>query len=80
MPRLLWSLGRSPLDHLASRPANTVPLARRYARNKEGQVIPWAVIEEHVKASHPYEVSAAGGTVLLTVPVSRYSSPAPEPV
>jgi hypothetical protein len=32
------------------------PLAR-YARDKEGRAIPWGVIEEHIKASHPYEVS-----------------------
>lgn len=28
----------------------------RYARSKEGSVIPWSVLEEHIKASHPYEV------------------------
>ncbi|GAX73907.1 hypothetical protein CEUSTIGMA_g1357.t1 [Chlamydomonas eustigma] len=38
----------------------------RYARDKEGLVIPWSVIEEHIKASHPYEVMAL--RAMLAVP------------
>ena len=29
----------------------------RYARSREGKVIPWEVIEAHKTATHPYEVS-----------------------
>lgn len=32
----------------------------RYARSRDGQPIPWEVIEAHKKATHPYSVSSCG--------------------
>ena len=32
----------------------------RYARSRQGQVIPWAVIEAHLKATQPYQVRGRG--------------------
>jgi hypothetical protein len=31
----------------------------RYARTRDGQPIPWSVIEAHKKATQPYEVSSS---------------------
>jgi hypothetical protein len=38
----------------------------RYARSREGAVVPWEVIEAHKRATHPYEVFALRG--MLAVP------------
>eukprot|EP00197_Chlamydomonas_leiostraca_P012787 CAMPEP_0202859018 /NCGR_PEP_ID=MMETSP1391-20130828/1317_1 /ASSEMBLY_ACC=CAM_ASM_000867 /TAXON_ID=1034604 /ORGANISM="Chlamydomonas leiostraca, Strain SAG 11-49" /LENGTH=626 /DNA_ID=CAMNT_0049538015 /DNA_START=77 /DNA_END=1957 /DNA_ORIENTATION=- len=38
----------------------------RYARSRDGKVLPWEVIEAHKRATHPYEVFALRG--MLAVP------------
>lgn len=47
--------------------ANDAAWLGRYARSREGKVIPWEVVQQLVQDTHPYEVFmvslyCAGGT------------------
>ena len=36
--------------------ANDAAWLGRYARSREGEVIPWGVVEQMIQDTHPYEV------------------------
>jgi len=38
---------------------------RKYATSREGEPVPWALIEEDVRAKHPYEVMALRGMIAV---------------
>lgn len=45
----------------------------RYAVSREGQVMPWSVMEQLITATHPYEVFAvSAASILHQLPSSQH--------